>query len=229
LRGPKNPHIFPTNPYQPLIQSTNFEITMSTEYTTENHAQQIRQSVVYDVITYLRTCEIPGHAITPRLVFLALESSYKAQPVFWRALDRATVLRALEVYAPGFESTLSFVEKNAYEILVDRIDFMLDVRFRDELNAEILLAAPVTERNIAFTKTHQYLLRKLTARGESKRAKTLKAERNVGPAAALELVEAQCAAREGRPFMTRFMQEAMITSHAFAINRPFDAAFHEDD
>jgi hypothetical protein len=202
---------------------------MSTEYTTENHSQQIRQSVVDDVIAYLRTCDIPGHAITPRLTFLALESSYKAQPVFWRALDRATILRALETYAPGFETTLTFVEKGAYEILVDRIDFMLDVRFRDELNAEILLAAPATERKLAFTNTYQYLLRKLTARGESKRATSLKAERKLGPAAALELVEAQIAAGEGRPFMTRFMQEAMITSHAFMIDRPFDVAFREDD
>jgi hypothetical protein len=200
---------------------------MNTQYTTENHAQKIKQSVVSDVISYLKMCEIPGHAITPRLVSLALESSYKAQPVFWRALDRATVLRALETYAPNFESSLSFVEENAYEILIDRIDFILDARFRDELNAEILLAAPATERKLAFTNTDKYLLRKLTTRGESKRAKALMADGKFAVAAALELVMAQLAAKDGQTFMTELMREAMITSHAFMIDRPFDATFHD--
>ncbi len=202
---------------------------MATEYTTGNHAQQVQQSVVNDVISYMKTCEIPAQFINPRLVQLALESSYKAQPVFWRALDRATVLRALEIYAPGFKRYLSFAEEDAYEILIDRIDFMLDVRLRDEWHAEILLGAPEAEQQLAFTEPFKYLVDKLFERGEVDLAEVLIADRETAPGAALELVEAQRAAREGRPFMTKLMEEAMIASDAFIVDRPFDRADSQDD
>ncbi|WP_207005351.1 hypothetical protein [Trinickia mobilis] len=195
------------------------------EQRNDNHALEIQQSVINDVISYMKVCEIPASFINPRLVQLALEASYKPQPVFWRALDRATVLRALESYAPGFKNSLSFVEENAYEILVDRIDRILDFRFRDELNAEILLAASPAERKNPF----KYLVLQLVARGEVERAKDLIEDKAKGPDAALELVEAQLAAKEGRPFMTELMQEAIVTSHAFIIDRPFDAVEAEDD
>ncbi|QBR02479.1 hypothetical protein [Paraburkholderia pallida] len=195
------------------------------ERRNDNHTIKIQQSVISDVISYLKVCEIPASFINPRLVQLALEASYKPQLVFWRALDRATVLRALESYAPGFKNSLSFVEENAYEILVDRIDRILDFRFRDELNAEILLAAPPAKRKNPF----KYLTLQLVARGEVERAKDLIADKAMGPRAALELVEAQLAAKKGRPFMTELMQEAIVTSHAFIVDRPFDAVEAEDD
>ncbi|MBB5422639.1 hypothetical protein HDG40_000780 [Paraburkholderia sp. JPY158] len=202
---------------------------MANSYTTGNHAKQIRQSVVSDVISYMKICEIPAYFINPRLVQLALESSYKAQPVFWRALDRATVLRALEIHAPGFERSLSFVEENAYEILINRIDFMLDVRFRDELHAEILLSAPKSKQQLVLKEPFKYLVHQLYARGEVDLAQVLMAERETAPGAALELVEAQRAAREGRPFMTELMQDAMVARDAFIFDRPFDRADSEDD
>ncbi|MGU7778658.1 hypothetical protein [Burkholderia sp. PU8-34] len=202
-----------------------FKIFANMEHRNHTHALKIQQSVISDVISYLKVCEIPAFFINPRLVQLALEASYKPQLVFWRALDRATVLRALESYAPGFKNSLSFVEENAYEILVDRIDRILDFRFRDELNAEILLAAPPAKRKNPF----KYLVLQLVARGEVERAKDLIADKAMGPGSALELVEAQLAAKKGRPFMTELMREAIVTSHAFIIDRPFDAVEAEDD
>ena len=207
------------------IRYQQLKTTINMEPSNESHALEIQKSVINDVISYMKACEIPASFINPRLVFLALEASYKPQPVFWRVLDRATVLRALESYAPGFENSLSFVEENAYAILVDRIDHMLDIRFRDELNAEILLAAPPSKRKNPF----KYLVLQLVARGEVERSKDLIADKALGPGAALELVEAQLAAKQGRPFMTKFMQEAIVTSHAFIIDRPFDAVEAEDD
>ena len=204
--------------YQQLKTTTNMEPS------NESHALEIQQSVINDVISYMRVCEFPPSFISPRLVQLALEASYKPQPVFWRALDRATVLRALESYAPGFKNSLSFVEENAYEILVDRIDRILDLRFQDELNAEILLAAPPAKRKNPF----KYLVLQLMARGEVERAKFLIADKAMGPGSALELVEAQLAAKKGRPFMTELMREAIVTSHAFIIDRPFDIVAGED-
>jgi hypothetical protein len=201
---------------------------MATEYTPRNHAQQVQQSVVDSVVSYMTTCRIPADFITPRLVQLALESSYKAQPVFWRALDRATVLRALDTYAPGFRSSLSFVEENAYEILVDRIDFMLDVRFRDELHAEIFLSAPKSKQQSVLRKPFKYLIQQLHARGEVDLAQVLMEERETAPGAALELVKAQRAASAGRPFTTELMQDAMIARDAFIVARPFDRADSEE-
>jgi hypothetical protein len=194
-----------------------------------NQLSEIQQSVINDVVSYLKRCEIPAYFINPRLVQFALEASYKPQLVFWRALDRATVLRALESHAPGFKDTLSFVEENAYDILVDRIDFMLELRHRDEMNAEILLAMPADKRQAVFANPLEYLVLQLRSRGEARLAKDVIADKEKGPDAALELVEAQLAAKEGRPFMTELMREAIVTSHAFIIDRPFDVDDNEDD
>ncbi|WP_144141183.1 hypothetical protein [Paraburkholderia sp. BCC1884] len=194
-----------------------------------NQPSEIQQSVINDVVSYLKRCEIPAYFINPRLVQFALEASYKPQPVFWRALDRATVLRALENHAPGFKDTLSFVEENAYDILVDRIDFMLELRHRDEMNAEILLAVPADKRQAVFANPLEYLVLQLRSRGQARLAKDVIADKERGPDAALELVEAQLAAKEGRPFMTELMREAIVTSHAFIIDRPFDVDDSEDD
>ncbi|WP_143131831.1 hypothetical protein [Paraburkholderia aspalathi] len=192
------------------------------KHRNQNNLAEIQQSAISGVISYLTLCEIPAHFINPRLVQLALEASYKPQPLFWRALDRATILRALEEYAPGFKGALSFVKRNAFKILVDRIDFMLELRHRDELNAEILLAAPVDARQAVFANPLEYLVLQLTSRGEIELAKDVLADKEKGPDAALELVEAQLAAKEGRPFMTESMRDAMVTSHAFIFDRPFD-------
>jgi hypothetical protein len=196
--------------------------TILMEQIPENNLSEIRQSAISGVISYLTLCEIPAHFINPRLVQLALEASYKPQPLFWRALDRATVLRALESYAPGFKNKLSFVEENAYDILVDRIDFMLELRHRDELNAELLLAVPADARQTVFANPFEYLILQHAFRGEIGLARDVLADKEKGPEAALELVEAQLAATEGRFFMTELMREAVVTSHAFIIDRPFD-------
>jgi hypothetical protein len=196
--------------------------TILMEQRNENHLSEIQQSAISGVISYLTFCEIPAHFINPRLVQFALEGSYKPQPLFWRALDRATVLRAPEEYAPGFKHALSFVKENAYGILVDRIDFIPGLRHRDELNAEILLAAPVDKRQAIFANPLEYLVVKLVYRGEVQQAKNVIADKAEGTDAALELVEAQLAAMEGRPFMTELMREATVISHAFIFDRPFD-------
>jgi hypothetical protein len=196
--------------------------TILMEQRNQNSLSEIQQSAISGVISYLTLCEIPAHFINPRLVQLALEASYKPRPLFWRALDRATVLRALEKYAPGFKGALSFVKRNAFKILVDRIDFMLKLRHRDELNAEILLAAPADVRQTVFANRLEYLILQLTSRGEIELAKDLLADKEKGPDAALELVQAQLAAKEGRPFMTESMRDAMMISHAFIVDRPFD-------
>lgn len=196
--------------------------TILMEQIHDNNLSEIRQSAISGVISYLTLCEIPAHFINPRLVQLALEASYKPQPLFWRALDRATVLRALEIYAPGFKNKLSFVEENAYDILVDRIDFMLELRHRDGLNAELLLAVPADARQTVFANPFEYLILQHAFRGEIGLARDVLADKEKGPEAALELVEAQLAATEGRFFMTELMREAVVTSHAFIIDRPFD-------
>jgi hypothetical protein len=66
------------------------------------------------------------------------------------------------------------------------------------------------------------LILQLTSRGEIELAKDLLADKEKGPDAALELVQAQLAAKEGRPFMTESMRDAMMISHAFIVDRPFD-------
>lgn len=183
---------------------------------------EVRNNLKRDVVSYLTQCRIPADFINPRLVYLALEASYRPQRMFWRALDRATVLDALESYAPNFRNSLMFVENKPYEILLDRIDFMLAVRFSDESNAEILLSVPDSERPSTPKDAFKFLRRELVKRGNLDEARYLLADREKGAADALELVEAQLATREGRPFMTEHAEEAMMTLHRFVITLPFE-------
>lgn len=200
--------------YTRLIYMQNKAISLT--------AEEVRKAVIDHIVSYLMQCRIPADFINPRLVFLAAEESYRPQKVFWRALTRDTILEALETYAPSFRNSLTFVEEDAYETLIDRIDFMLAIRTSDELNAEILLSVPEDKRPSTSTKALEFLVYELIERGNYNEAGYLIRDAEKGLSAAFELAAAQLAAQEGRTYETEFAKEATETRHAFAITLPFE-------